>query len=208
VNPSTLYFSKGWSIVQFVMMALVTGLVLWVVADTMLPATPPPTPQLQPHDSPFLYPERAPREQGLREKIQVMIVIACLPIIFWEMGIKFWRLLTPEPSVVLKGKILVLHPSFVFAPNTIPLAQISRVAFDRSDRVRKDWAAEGLTAWSLSNRLAFKAGASFRHTLLIDYFSEQGDPTSFRINDADVDGGVEQLRRFAEYLKMMAMLTA
>ena len=132
-----------------------------------------------------------------------IILIACLPLSLWEGGIDFWRLLSPAPALQVRHGALTPHNSFVSAPESIALSQIRSITLDRADRIRPGFWDNMLAAYSWSSRLGFKVGARSRHVLLIDYLIADGDPRSLRISDSYVDGGVEQLSRFAAYLRAM-----
>ncbi|NJS13868.1 MAG: hypothetical protein HC788_03635 [Sphingopyxis sp.] len=132
------------------------------------------------------------------------MLMACILAALWEIGMKSWRLIRPQAALAVQNGQLLLHPSFVNAPPAIALAAIRAVTFDRADRASPTGMDSALTAYSLTNRLAMKFGARLRHILLINYIDERGHNENVRINDAEVDGGVDQLRRFADYLRMIA----
>ncbi|MFN7031203.1 MAG: hypothetical protein ACK4PC_17710, partial [Sphingopyxis sp.] len=65
---------------------------------------------------------------------------------------------------------------------------ITQLLVDRADRLPGDLS------------VSVGLGARFRHGLYLAYRTDQG-PGVLRLMDNDVDGGTEQLRRFATYLE-------
>ncbi len=194
---------------------------MWVLLDHPLFAPPPP-PSPAPtgaFDTPadslaYLDALRAsrPREgHGIDQLTggwaSALVLIACILAALWEIGMKSWRLIEPQAALAVQNGQLLLHPSFVTTPPAIAIAAIRTVNFDRADRISPNGIDSALAAYSLTNRFAMKFGARLRHVLLINYVDERGHGETVRINDADVDGGVDQLRRFADYLRMMAKLS-
>lgn len=216
MNPSILYYSKGHGLYLVGLMAMVVGLCVWFLLDHQLfPKLPPPPAPIGAFDAPvenLLYLDRLreaqPREgHGLDQLTggwaSALVLIACIGLALWEIWMKSWRLFSPQAALVARSGQLVPHPSFLNAPTSIAFGAVRAVTFDRSDRIRVDAISEALTAYSLTNRLAMKYGARLRHTLLIDYVTESGEPETLRINDSDVEGGAEQLARFAAHVKQL-----
>jgi hypothetical protein len=217
MNPSTLHYSKGHSLYLVGLMALVIAICLWFLLDHPLFAEPTPLPPAPtgvfetPAES-MLYFDRLreaqPREGHAVDRLtggwaSALVLIACSGLAMWEIWMKSWRLFSSQAALIVQHKQLVPHPSFVNAPQSIALDAIRNVTFDRADRIRPDAMSSAFSDFSLTNRLAMKYGARLRHVLLIDYVDERGYPESLRITDADVDGGVEQLDRFATYLEQI-----
>lgn len=217
MNPAILNFSKGHSLYLAGLMAMVVGLCFWFLLDHPLfaelpPPPPAPTGAFETPAENLLYLDRL-REAQPREGhgldlltgglASALVLIACIGLALWKIWMKSWRLFSPQAALVAQNGQLVPHPSFLNAPKTIAFGAIRAVTFDRSDRIRVDAMSEALTAYSFTNRLAMKYGARLRHTLLIDYVTESGEPETLKINDSDVEGGTEQLARFANYVKQL-----
>lgn len=219
MNPAALYFSKKGSFTRIVLMATVCAIVIWLLAghDVFAPPPPPLPPPPSPTDMmsvedhlAYLEAVRAsqpPERHGLDELtggwFSIILLIACFALALWECGMDLWRLLTPSPALQVQNRELKIHSSFLSAPRAIAVSSIRLVALDRGDRIRPGFWDDVQTGISWSNRLGFKVGARMRHVLLIDYITTSGVLDSLRISDAHVDGGVEQLSRFAAYLRAM-----
>ncbi len=214
MNPSILSYSKGQSLFLVGLMAACAGLCFWFLLDHPLFATPVPRP-VAPDASatPAEYlayldrlRESNPRDGSAFDRLtggwaSALVLIACIGLAFWEIAMKSWRIFSPQAALAVQNGQLVLHASFVNAPESIALNTIRAVTFDRADQVRLDAMNSALTSFSLSNRLAMKFAGRLRHVVLIDYVDDRGYPESLRINDAEIEGGVEQLERFATYLE-------
>lgn len=214
MNPTILHFSRGGAFIQLAFMAGMGALALWLLFEMGASAQPQPFPaqgtefrlgQAAPIDPDAVIIAPAPNGNRSGNGIQAMILIACLPLALWEISIKLWRLLTPKPALALIGRQLVLHPSFMKEPSSIPTKAIREVIVDRADRVPFDGFVAAMLASSWSHRLGLKVGARFRHTMLIKYVTENGKLESVRIGDANISGGTEQLRQFAAYLEQSRM---
>jgi hypothetical protein len=216
MNPTVLNFSKGWSLVQLALMVGAGVAIFWLLSESSVFADPPPLPappaEFRFDTEMFEYSEKLraaqPRQEYGFDRLtggwfSVILLVVCLPLALWEICIKLWRLFAREPALAMRNGQLIPHRSFTTTPTSIPVNAISNVVFDRTDRVRSNTAGLIITAFSWSAHFGGKLGGRLRHSLLIDYVSESGEQRSFRIGDADVDGGVEQLKRFADYLKMI-----
>lgn len=192
------------------------AVLLWLLSESSVFAEPPilpvPPTEIRSDAEMFEYSEKLraaqPRQEYGLDRLTggwfgVIVLLACLPLAFWEIGIQIWRLSTSETALALGNGELVVHGSFITAPSAIPTHAITHVTFDRADRVRLNTAGIFIKAYSWPAFLGGRLGARLRYVLLIDYVSDSGEPQSFRMNDADVDGGIEQLKRFAEYLTTM-----
>jgi len=192
------------------------AVVLWLLSESSIFAEPPP-PLVPPADFRFdaeilEYSERLraaqPRQEYGLDRLtggwfSVIVLLACLPLAFWEIAIQMWRLSVAEPALALRNGELALHGSFITAPSAIPTHAITHVTLDRGDRVRLDTSGLFIKAYSWPAFFGGRLGGRLRYVLLIDYVSESGEQRSFRMNDSDVDGGIKQLRRFADYLRMI-----
>ena len=218
MNPSTLYFSKRWSFTRVVLMALVCSAALWLLHEHALFAAPPPPPPAPPSPSDIMtgadhlaYFEAVRASQPARQYgmdrltggwFSVIVLIFCILFALWEGGMDLRRMLTRAPALHVQNGALTPHSIFS-APASIAFSQVREITLDRADRIRPGFWDDVMGAYSWSTRLGFKAGARARHVLLIDYLTEDGDSHSLRISDAYVEGGVEQLSRFAAYLRAM-----
>jgi hypothetical protein len=217
MNPSILNYSKRQSLLLIAMMTAGVAICVWLLLDHPLFAEPPPLPPPPtgafdtPADS-FAYldgiREAQPRENHGVDRLtggwaSVVVLTSCIGLALWEIGVKSWRLISPQAALAVQSGQLIPHPSFINAPQSIALDAVRAVSFDRADRIRPNAMDSALVSYSLTNRLAMKYGARMRYVLLIDYVDERGHPESLRVNDAEVDGGVKQLDRFATYLKQI-----
>jgi hypothetical protein len=216
MNPNILNFSKGWSFIRLALMVGCGAVLLWLLSESSVFAEPPPRP-VPPADfrfdaamfeySEMLRAARPRQEYGLDRLtggwFSVIVLLASLPLALWEIAIQIWRLSVPEPALALRNGELAVHGSFITAPSAIPTHAITNVTLDRADRVRLDTAGFFIKAYSWPAFFGGRLGGRLRYVLLIDYASESGEQQSFRMNDTDVDGGIKQLRRFADYLRMI-----
>lgn len=218
LNPSTLHFSRRWSVIRAVFWLCLLAALLWALSQSrlfegQLPPPPPSAVDFGPHDDPLADMERiraaqTPQYIGLDQLtdgwFNVIVLLACFPIALWEISKQFWRLFASSPALQVQNGQLMPHASLMMAPAAISVGMIRSVILDRSDLVRPDNMRSMLMAFSWSNKLGLKVGARLRHTLLIEYGAADGDCLSFRINDSDVEGGVGALDRFATYLLLVS----
>lgn len=215
MDPTILNFSNGWSFIRLALMVGCGAVLFWLLSESSVFAEPPllPTPpaEFRFDAEMFEYSEelraaRPRQEYGLDRLtggwFSAIVLLASLPLAFWEISIQMWRLSTPGPALALRNGELVVHGSFITAPLAIPTRAITNVTFDRADRVSLDTAGLFIRAYSWPAFFGGRLGGRLRYVLLIDYISESGEQQSFRMNDTDVDGGIKQLRRFVDYLRI------
>jgi hypothetical protein len=219
MNPAALNFSKKGSLIRIVLMATVCAIVIWLLAAHDVFAPPSPSPPLPPSPTDMtsvedhhayleaLRASQPPERHGLDRLtggwFSIILLMTCFVLAFWEGGMDLWRLLTLSPALQVQNRKLKIHSSFLSAPRAIAVSSIRLVTLDRGDRIRPGFWDDVQAGISWSNRLGFKVGARMRHVLLIDYITTSGGLDSLRITDAQADGGVEQLSRFAAYLRAM-----
>ena len=211
MNPSILLYSKANALLQLLAMLLMVGVAFWAISESRPFATPEPPPAVIDYTEqggPLIFTGAAHHESPTDELtggwFTVGIMSLCLLFGAWEIGMKSWRLLSSKSAFAVRNGMLELHPSFPSSELAIPLSAIRSVIFDRSDRVEQEALSDLMAAASLTHRLAMKLGGRLRHVLLIEFETSHGSISQARIGDREVEGGVKQMERFAEYLRSMA----
>lgn len=212
MNPSTLHFSRANAFVQLALMLVIIIIALWAISESSLFAVPePPLAVVDYSDKggPMIFYPSTNHESAIDRLtggwFTVGIMMLCLLFGIWEIGIKSWRLLSSKAAMVARNGVLEIHPSFPGSTKTIPFTAIRSVIFDRSDRVEPDALNAMIRAMSVTHRLAMKFSGRLRHVLLIEFETANGSTSQVRIGDAEVEGGIVQMERFAEYLRSMAV---
>lgn len=217
MNPSILHFSRGWKVVQLSFMLGIGAILIWLLSETGLfgPQRPLTDPMagVSLNGDQMAYIARLVEARSSQQSktdywFSNALLLACLPMLIWDLVVKSWQIGTSVPLLAVQQGQLIPHASFLTAPENIPLHAIRGVRFDRSDRVRLNSAAAAVTAFSWSHHLGMRLGQRLRHTLLIEYLTERGESKSFKVNDSDVEGGAEQLARFAAYLRQFRSSSA
>ena len=181
MNPAILHFSRTGSVVKalfFLGMAVIAFAVAGLMhADRV---APPPVAAGVP-DLTLLAP--APHRDPLAPFKIPLLIIAGGTCLFYA-GRHGLRALTRQTAVRIEGGRLYFHPSYGADPNPLPAADIMEAICDRADRLPGE----------MSESVRF--GARARHGLYLRYRAD-GSSRELRLIDNDVDGGIEQLRRFA-----------
>jgi hypothetical protein len=181
LNPAILHFSRTGSVVKalfFLGMAVIAFAVAGLMhADRV---APPPVAAGVP-DLTLLAP--APHRDPLAPFKIPLLIIAGGTCLFYA-GRHGLRALTRQTAVRIEGGRLYFHPSYGADPNPLPAADIMEAICDRADRLPGE----------MSESVRF--GARARHGLYLRYRAD-GSSRELRLIDNDVDGGIEQLRRFA-----------
>lgn len=183
MNPSILHFSRTGSAIK-ALFFLGVAAIAFTVAGLMHDGqrAPPQTIRLSDIELPAPAPHRDPLTPF---KIPLLIVAggACL----FYAGRHGLRVMAQKAAVKIENGQLHFHPSYGAEPNPLPVDAIIEALFDRADLLP----GEG----SGSARL----GARMRHGLYLRYRAGAA-PGELRLVDNDIDGGTEQLRRFAAHL--------
>lgn len=181
MNPSILHFSRTGSVVK-ALFFLGVAAIAFAVAGLMHAdrVAPPPVAAGVP-DLTLLAP--APHRDPLAPFKIPLLVIAGVTCLFYA-GRHGLRALTRQTAVRIEGGRLYFHPSYGADPNPLPAADIMEAICDRADRLPGE----------MSESVRF--GARARHGLYLRYRAD-GSSRELRLIDNDVDGGIEQLRRFA-----------
>ncbi|HWW56973.1 MAG TPA: hypothetical protein VN047_08785 [Sphingopyxis sp.] len=183
MNPSILHFSRTGSILKMLFFLGVAA-IAFAVAGLMHAEreAPPQTLRLSGMELPAPAPHRDPL---VPLKMPLLIVAggACL----FYAGRHGLRAVTREVAARTEGGRLHLHSSYGAEADPLPVEAIADAIFDRADRLPGD--ASGPA----------KLGARLRHGLYLRYRAG-GATRELRLIDNDIDGGTEQLRRFAAHL--------
>lgn len=181
MNPSILHFSRTGSVVK-ALFFLGVAAIAFAVAGLMHsePMAPPPVAAGMPD---LALPAPAPHRDPLTPFKIPLLIIAGSACLFYA-GRHGLRALTRQTAVRIEGGRLYFHPSYGADPNPLPAADIAEAVCDRSDRLPGE----------MSGSVRF--GARARHGLYLRYRAD-GSSRELRLIDNDIDGGTEQLRRFA-----------
>lgn len=180
MNPSILYYSRSGSAVRLLLFLAIAVLSFTVAALIHADSRPPPPQDIR-FDGPVL-PMPAPRRDPLAPvKIPVLIVAGGLCL--FMAGRQGRRILTPRMAARIEGGRLHLDA----ASYPVPMDAIVAAQFDRADRLPGEGPA------------AARLGARLRHGLYLQYRAD-ASIHELRLIDNEIDGGIEQLRRFAVHL--------
>ena len=187
MNPSILHFSRSGNALKALFFVAVAVFAFAVAGLLHRDSTAVP-PSVR-FDGP-VPPPPAPRSDPLAPvKIPALIVAGC--VCLFLAGRHGTRMVARRVAVRIEGGRLHCHASLMAAPGEIPIDAIIDAQFDRADRVPGDGVGTGAAA--------ARFGARMRHVLHLRYTTD-GSVAELRLVDNDVDGGVDQLRRFAAHL--------
>jgi len=195
MNPSILYFSRAGSAFKalvFAIMAVAAFSLAFVLQDERNDR--PPTMQVLPGG--LVLPMPTPRpDPFLWLKIPLLLGAGVVSIFY--VGRYAKRAFARAVAIKIEGGHLHFHPSFGAMPGTLPVEHIDAAIFDRADRLPE---TAGLAMLGIGSSAA-KFGARTRHGLYLHYRmgSKAGEA---RVIDNDVEGGTEQLRRFAAQVEI------
>lgn len=183
MNPSILHFSRTGSVIK-ALFFLGMAAIAFTVAGLMHAerSAPPPTIRLPDIEMPAPAPHRDPLAP-----LKMSLLVVAGGVCLFYVGRHGLRGLTRREAVKIENARLHFHPSYGAEPNPLPVDAIAEALFDRADRLPGDGPASA------------KLGARLRHGLYLRYRSG-GTSGELRLIDNDIDGGTEQLRRFATYL--------
>ena len=183
MNPTILHFSRSGSIIKMLFFLGVAA-IAFAVAGLMHGEreVPPENIRLPGIE----LPAPAPRRDPLAPFKIPLLVVAGGVCLFYA-GRHGWRAVTREVAARTEGGRLHLHSSYGAEAIPLPVEAITEAIFDRADRLPGD--ASG----------SVKLGARLRHGLYLRYRAG-GATRELRLIDNDIDGGTDQLRRFAAHL--------
>lgn len=212
MDPTSLHFSRSGLLAQLLYFSLLCVACFWGLTTTR-PFQPDPKPAsyyIANDPTPdILFDEIPPqRHEGLLEKLSggwlpVVTLLAAIIYLLWAIAIRVWRLVGPRALLVYRDKQLLMHGSLKLTPEPIAIGSISLIEFGRADQLKEDVYQETAKSISFSGYLGAKLGQKFRHNLRISYRDSSGAADQLTVSDIEVDGGVEQLRRFTAYLETM-----
>ncbi len=199
MDPSTLYFSTRGNLVKALFFLALAGAAIAIIA-ILLPQPhggPQPT-QLLPGG--LVLPMPAPRPDPFAG-LKIPILVVAVGYAIFLAGRHAMRAASGEVAVKIDAGKLHFHPSYISAADILPIDDIMSVIVDRADRLPNGESLKLLRVYSGSSFRAAQWGAKLRHGLYMQYRSA-GTAGAVRVMDNDVDGGTEQLRRFAAQLEV------
>lgn len=184
MNPSILHFSRTGSAIK-ALFFLGFAAIAFAMAG-LLHGEREAAPRTVPLPGGLELPAPAPRRDPLAPfKIPAMIVAGGICLFY--AGRHGLRVARRDVAARIENYQLHFHTSYAAAPNPLPIGDIVETVVDRADRLPGE--ASG------SARL----GMRMRQGLYIAY-SAGGGIGELRLVDNDIDGGADQLRRFAAHL--------
>jgi len=190
MNPTILHFSRAGNALKSLFFLGLAAAAFWLTSAMLDDRRdrPPPT-QVLPGGLTLPVPTPPPNPFA---PLKILVLLAAGSVSLFCGGRRAARALSRAAAIKIEGGRLHFHPSFGAMPATLPVEHIDVAIFDRADRLPEGAA---LATFGFGSGAA-KFGARTRHGLYLHY--RQGSGTGeARIIDNDVDGGVEQLRRFA-----------
>lgn len=184
MNPSILHFSRAGNLgkaLLFAAFAAAAFALAWTEHAERI--APPPTIRLPGLE----FPAPAHRDDDLLGSLQIPFLLLLGSASLFYVGRFGARVVRGGVAARIEGHALYLHASYG-AASPVPVRDIAEVIVDRADRLPGEGGGG-------SARL----GARLRHGLYLRYRSG-GDDREVRLFDNDVEGGVDQLRRFAGQL--------
>lgn len=210
MNPTILHFSRVGSAAKALLLVAVAALCFFLIYDAGKRANTPTvhreavlssaTPS--PADSSLIYTPvmiGAPKQPGLVTVLQLAVITFGGIFSLFYVGRFAMRTVTNQVAAKIEGGQILFHPSYSSAPAKLRLEDVTVVIFDRADRLAESPLQEYLRDYSTSPVLASfaaKLGVKMRHVLHIGFLVD-GSVDKVRLIDNDIEGGTEQLRRFA-----------
>jgi hypothetical protein len=214
VGPTVLHRSRSGIIVQMLYFMLFGSLWLWILIDISLPQ---PTPEatiattgtaLDP--TPGIVFDELPRErhQRLFDRLTggwfgTVVMGAGAEYSLWSIALRIWYVLFPTPILSFYGRLLISHGQPFQTKRMIALGAIRSIARDRVDRLPEDEYKQLLKATFLSSYIGMRLGQKLRYILRISFVDDAGQLQTLSVVDINVEGGRQQLERFADYLRTM-----
>lgn len=183
MNPSILHFSRTGSSIKALFFLGVAAVAL-LVASLMYAEREAPAQTIRLPD--IELPAPAPHRDPLAPfKIPLLIIGGCVALFY--AGRHGLRSVSRRVAAKIENGDLHFHPSYRAATAPLPLDRVTGAVFDRADRLPGGGAGPA------------RFGARLRHGLHLRYRVD-GAIGEVRLIDNDIDGGTEQLRRFAACL--------
>lgn len=190
MNPNILHFSRAGSAFKALVFAIMT-VAAFSLAFVMLDEKNDRAPTTQVLPGGLVLPTPAPRpDPFLLLKIPLLLGAGAVSLFY--VGRYAKRAFTRAVAIKIEGGHLHFHPSFGAMPDQLPVAHIDTAIFDRADRLLET----AVLAFFGTGSSAAKFGARTRHGFYLHYRSGSTSGEA-RVIDNDVEGGTEQLRRFA-----------
>lgn len=133
------------------------------------------------------FPAPTHRDDDLLGSLQIPLLLLLGSASLFYVGRFGARVVRGGVAARIEGHALYLHASYD-AASPVPMGDIAEVIVERADRLPGEGGGG-----------AARIGACLRHGLYLRYRSGGGD-REVRLFDNDVEGGVDQLRRFAGQL--------
>lgn len=214
MNPSILYFSRMsavWKALLFLAASAVLAYVAYAMQQDAVRAGAPlaepgagreiegANPAGDVRAGPMIFPLPGPRSDPLAAiKISLLFVGAALGLFY--VGRYARRAAMRGVAARLENRSLLFHSSYWGVPGAIALGDITMLLFDRADRLPETESASWLKALSSGGYWGARQGARMRYMLHVAYRAG-GEVKSIRLVDNDIEGGAEQLERFAAYIE-------
>ncbi len=195
MNATILHFSHSGNALKSLFFLGLAAAAFWLTFEMLDDRRDRPSP-MQALPGGLTLPAPTPRPNPLAP-LKILVLLGAGSVSLFYGGRHAARALSRRAAIKIEGGSLHFNPSFGAMPDTWPVEHIDVAIFDRADRLPE---GPALAIFGLGSGAA-KFGARTRHGLYLHYRrgSETGEA---RIIDNDVDGGAEQLRRFAAQLDM------
>lgn len=195
MNPMILHFSRGGSAFKalvFAIMAAAAFPLAFVLLDERNDRAP--TTQVLPGG--LVLPMPTPRPDPFLV-LKIPLLLGAGVVSLFYVGRYAKRAFARVVAIKIEGGRLHFHPSFGAMPDKLPVEHVDTVIFDRADRLPE---TAGLAMLGIGSSAA-KFGARTRHGLYLHYRSASKTGEA-RLIDNDIEGGTEQLRRFAAQVEI------
>jgi hypothetical protein len=214
LDPTVLHRSRSGSVVQLLLSMLFGSMCLWVLVDMHQPqqaaAATIATTGTALDPTPDILFDEFPRErhQGLFDRLTggwfgTVLMSFGAGYSLWSIVLRLWYLLFQTSIMSFYGRLLVSHGEPFQPERMIALGDIRSVVCDRADRLPEDEYQQFVKAAFLSSHIGMRLGQKLRHILRIEFIDDAGQQHILSVVDISVEGGREQLERFAAYLQMM-----
>ncbi len=186
MNPSILYFSRTGSAFK-ALFFLGFAVTAFLFASLRYQENNAPT-QVVRAPGGLELPMRPP-DRGPLAPFEIPLLIAAGCVALFYVGRHGARVATRQVAAKIENGNLHFHPSYSPVPAILPVENVLEALFDRADRLP----GEGPRSARLAARLRYGLHLSYRSGSTIG---------EIRLIDNDIDGGTEQLRRFAAQVEV------